>query len=65
MLNLIINFHLMALANIIVAERASRLAPTAAIDFFRHFNVCFWVTLLCCTMGAAMITLIAKFDTKI
>ena len=50
-------------ANIIVAERAGKLAPAAAIDFFKHFVVCFWVTILCCTMGAVMITVIARLDT--
>ncbi len=49
-------------ANIIVAEKAARLDFSMAIDFFRHFHVCFWVTLLSCTVGALMITAIGMVD---
>ena len=49
-------------ANIIVAEKAARLDATMTIDFFRHYNVCFWVTLLSCTVGALFITAIVKAD---
>ena len=43
-------------ANIIVAEKANRLDPTNAIDFFSHFRVCFLVTLLSCAIGVVFIT---------
>ena len=43
-------------ANIIVAEKARRIDPSASIDFFKHYNVCFWVTLFVCALGALMIT---------
>lgn len=33
-----------------------------SIDFFRHFHVCFWITALCCTVGALMITAIVVID---
>jgi Na+/H+ antiporter NhaD/arsenite permease-like protein len=49
-------------ANIIVAEKARRIDPGASIDFFRHYNVCFWVTLFCCSLGAVMITGIVIAD---
>lgn len=43
-------------ANIIVAEKASRIDPANTIDFFKHYKVCFWVTLFSCALGATMIT---------
>ena len=43
-------------ANIIVAEKVARLDPNSALDFFKHFKVCFFVTLLSCAVGAAVIT---------
>jgi hypothetical protein len=49
-------------ANIIVAEKAARLDSTMAIDFFRHYHVCFWVTLVSCAVGACMITAIGVAD---
>lgn len=52
----------MCSANIIVAETAARLDASMSIDFFRHFHVCFWVTALCCTVGALMITAIVVID---
>lgn len=32
------------------------------IDFFRHYRVCFWVTLLSCVVGGALIAAIAAAD---
>lgn len=49
-------------ANIIVAEKAARLDATMSIDFFRHYHVCFWVTLFNCFVGACMISVIAIID---
>jgi hypothetical protein len=43
-------------ANIIVAEKAARIDPSAKIDFFRHYEICFWITLVSCTLGAFFIT---------
>jgi Na+/H+ antiporter NhaD/arsenite permease-like protein len=43
-------------ANIIVAEKAARIDPSSTIDFFKHYRVCFWVTLFSCALGACMIT---------
>jgi Na+/H+ antiporter NhaD/arsenite permease-like protein len=43
-------------ANIIVAEKAARIDPSASIDFFRHYEICFWITLVSCTLGAFFIT---------
>jgi hypothetical protein len=45
------------LANIIVAEKVARLDPNSALDFFRHYKVCFWITLIACATGALIITL--------
>ncbi|KAJ1411329.1 hypothetical protein B484DRAFT_402682, partial [Ochromonadaceae sp. CCMP2298] len=36
--------------------KAARLDASMSIDFFRHYRVCFWITLLCCTVGACVIT---------
>ena len=44
-------------ANIIVAEKVARLDPNSAMDFFRHYKVCFWITLISCATGALVITL--------
>lgn len=49
-------------ANIIVAEKAARIDSSAAITFFNHFAVCFFVTLFCCGMGAVLITGIVICD---
>eukprot|EP00607_Mallomonas_marina_P009506 CAMPEP_0182419086 /NCGR_PEP_ID=MMETSP1167-20130531/3486_1 /TAXON_ID=2988 /ORGANISM="Mallomonas Sp, Strain CCMP3275" /LENGTH=502 /DNA_ID=CAMNT_0024593705 /DNA_START=485 /DNA_END=1993 /DNA_ORIENTATION=+ len=49
-------------ANIIVAEKARRIDPGSTVDFFRHYNVCFWVTLFVCALGAVMITGISIAD---
>lgn len=49
-------------ANIIVAEKAARLDAAMTIDFFKHFNVCFLVTLVSCVVGALFITAIVKLD---
>jgi hypothetical protein len=43
-------------ANIIVAEKANRLDPDNSIDFFSHYKICFWVTLLSCAVGVLFIT---------
>jgi hypothetical protein len=34
----------------------SRIDPNSSIDFWKHYRVCFFVTLLSCAAGAAMIT---------
>jgi di/tricarboxylate transporter len=51
-------------ANIIVAEKASRIDPSATIDFFRHYQICFWVTLLSCALGAFFITGVITCDNQ-
>lgn len=43
-------------ANIIVAEKASRIHPSNEINFLNHYKICFWVTLLCVFSGALIIT---------
>lgn len=50
-------------ANIIVAEKVRRLDPNSSIDFFRHYAVCFWITLLSCIVGGVIITGIVLADT--
>ena len=50
-------------ANIIVAEKAFRLGQN--IKFMDHFKVCFWVTLLSCFLGMAVISLTVVFDSYI
>ena len=52
-------------ANIIVAEKAARLDATMAIDFFRHYRVCFWVTLLSCAVGAGLIVAVVAIDNAV
>lgn len=52
-------------ANIIVIEKAARLDPDMTIDFFCHFKVCFWVTLLSCIIGGAMVSAIVMFDNSL
>lgn len=49
-------------ANIIVAEKSNRMDPTIQMDFMRHFKVCFWVTLLCCVIGASLLAVIIQVD---
>lgn len=49
-------------ANIIVAEKVARLDPNSSLGFFRHFKVCFFVTLLCCILGSIIIT--AEFQLE-
>eukprot|EP01034_Spumella_vulgaris_P024578 gene24578-30944_t len=49
-------------ANIIVVEKAARLDANMSIDFFRHFHVCFWVTLFCCAVGGGLVSLIVQTD---
>eukprot|EP01041_Mallomonas_annulata_P001780 gene1780-3449_t len=49
-------------ANIIVAEKVRRLDPNSSIDFFRHYNVCFWITLFSCMVGGVIITGIVMAD---
>jgi len=51
-------------ANIIVAEKASRIDPTSNMDFFKHGYVCFLVTLFSCIMGALMITAVVMMDNS-
>lgn len=50
------------LANIIVAEKANRLDPTINMNFFRHFKICFLVTLFSCAIGAVMLYAIISLD---
>jgi hypothetical protein len=45
-----------------VVEKAARLDANMSIDFFRHFHVCFWVTLFCCAVGGALVSLIVQTD---
>lgn len=49
-------------ANIIVSEKAARIDPTQGIDFFKHYRCCFWITLLSCVLGTAIITGISAID---
>lgn len=49
-------------ANIIVAEKVRRLDPNSSIDFFRHYAVCFWITLFSCILGGVIITGIVIAD---
>lgn len=51
-------------ANIIVAEKAARIDPNSGIDFFRHYAVCFWITLICCIGGAFLITATVSIDNS-
>lgn len=51
-------------ANIIVAEKASRIDPSATIDFFRHYEICFWITLVSCALGAFFITGVVTCDNQ-
>lgn len=50
-------------ANIIVAEKAVRIDPTSNIDFFRHYRICFWITLLTCAVGAIILSLIITLSS--
>lgn len=59
---MLIVYLLSFLANIIVAEKVARLDPNSALDFFRHYKVCFWITLLSCATGALIIT--AEFELE-
>ena len=47
-----------------MAEKAARLDVTMSIDFFQHYNVCFWVTMLSCAIGAVLISVIAMIDNS-
>lgn len=49
-------------ANIIVAEKAARIDPTSQMDFFTHYKICFWITLLSCVLGSLIITGIVVCD---
>ena len=52
-------------ANIIVAEKAARLDSSLSLDFFTHYRVCFWITLLSCVVGSVIITGIVLLDNMI
>jgi Na+/H+ antiporter NhaD/arsenite permease-like protein len=52
-------------ANIIVAEKANRSDPTINFNFFRHYRVCCWVTVLCCIVGGLIITAVITLDNLI
>lgn len=45
-----------------MTEKATRLDASMGIDFFRHYRVCFWITMLSCVVGALMITAIVVID---
>jgi Na+/H+ antiporter NhaD/arsenite permease-like protein len=51
-------------ANIIVSEKVARLDPSSAIDFFKHYRVCFWITLLSCCIGTVLITLTSMAESQ-
>ena len=51
-------------ANIIVSEKVARLDPGSAIDFFKHYRVCFWVTLFSTVVGTIIITLISMLESQ-
>ena len=50
-------------ANIIVSEKAARLDPSSSIDFFKHYRVCFWVTLVSCAIGTVLITFVSMLES--
>lgn len=49
-------------ANIIVAEKANRMDATIALDFFKHYRVCCWITLLCCLLCGCILSFIVLTD---
>lgn len=49
-------------ANIIVAEKVNKLDPASCMDFFSHFKVCFWVTVVSCVAGVSFITSTIKLQ---
>lgn len=49
-------------ANIIVAEKANRMDATLNVDFFRHFWVCFFITLASCFVSGALLSGIVLAD---
>lgn len=65
LINTLFNSIFFRTANVIVAEKAARLDATMSISFFRHFRVCFWVTLVSCFVGACLISIIAIIDNAI
>ena len=52
-------------ANIIVAEKAARIDPTSQMDFFAHYKICFWITLISCALGSLIITGLVICDNHI
>lgn len=52
-------------ANIIVAEKASRIDPNSNVDFFKHAKVCFMVTTASVVIGAFMITAVVMVDNNL
>eukprot|EP01038_Epipyxis_sp_PR26KG_P005437 gene5437-7530_t len=52
-------------ANIIVAETARKLDPDINIDFFKHFKVCFGVTLVSCVIGSIILLVIVSIDNML
>lgn len=52
-------------ANIIVAEKASRIDPNSNVDFFKHGKVCFMVTTVSVVLGAFMITAVVMVDNNL
>lgn len=52
-------------ANIIVAEKCARIDPDSALDFFKHYKVCFWVTLASCFIGGAILMGLVSIDNAL
>jgi hypothetical protein len=38
--------------------------PSINFDFFRHFKVCFGITLVCCVVGGGLLAVICLIDNK-
>jgi hypothetical protein len=36
-----------------------------AIDFYKHYKICFWITIACCVGGGAIVGCVAMLDTWI
>ena len=49
-------------ANIIVAEKVNKLDPASCMNFFSHFKVCFWVTMVSCIVGVSVISCTLKLQ---
>jgi Na+/H+ antiporter NhaD/arsenite permease-like protein len=49
-------------ANVIVAETVARIPNGPRLDFWGHFHICFYVTLISLGLGMALITMTIHFD---